>query len=108
MREVLHFGSLNNVMLIIFWRSFEYGVDDADGFKVEQLAREGGDLLGVFKYHLLLVGWLDSQGVRKSCSNLVARVNVFIGKIISENKMEWLVIGGENKSMDESSDDLLM
>lgn len=35
-------------MMIIFLKSYEIGEDDADGFEVEKLAREGHDLLGVF------------------------------------------------------------
>lgn len=90
-REVLHFGSLNNVMMTTFGRSYEFAEGSTDdGHELEELVREGYDLLGVFNWsdHFPLLGLLDLQGVRKRCRNLVARVNVFVAKIIEEHRMK--------------------
>ncbi|KAK7290126.1 hypothetical protein RIF29_04326 [Crotalaria pallida] len=105
-RQVLHFGSLNNVMMTVFGKSYEFGEGDCDGNEVEVLVKEGYDLLGVFNWsdHFPLLGWLDLQGVRKRCRNLVERVNVFVGKIILEHRMKR---GVENKIVDEGSSDFV-
>ncbi|OIV99968.1 hypothetical protein TanjilG_26306 [Lupinus angustifolius] len=100
-RKVLHFGSLNNVMKMVFGRTYEFGEGgDGNGCEVEELVREGYDLLGVFNWsdHFPLWGLLDLQSVRKRCRNLVAKVNVFVGRIILEHRMKRV---GENKTVDE-------
>ncbi|KAK1372142.1 hypothetical protein POM88_038234 [Heracleum sosnowskyi] len=38
--------------------------------------------------HFPVLGWLDLQGVRKRCKDLVAKVNVFVGKIIQEHRVK--------------------
>lgn len=89
-RKVLHFGSLNNVMMSVFGRSYEFGDgSDVDGRELESLVHEGYELLGIFNWsdHFPVLGWLDLQGVRKRCKSLVAKVNVFVGKIIEEHKI---------------------
>ncbi|KAK7292157.1 hypothetical protein RIF29_07894 [Crotalaria pallida] len=105
-RQVLHFASLNNVMMTVFGKSYEFGEGDCDGNEVEELVKEGYDLLGVFNWsdHFPLLGWLDLQGVRKRCRNLVERVNVFVGNIILEHRIKR---GGDNKTVDEGSSDFV-
>ncbi|KAK7292156.1 hypothetical protein RIF29_07893 [Crotalaria pallida] len=105
-RQVLHFASLNNVMMTMFGKRYEFGEGDCDGNEVEELVKEGYDLLGVFNWsdHFPLLGWLDLQGVRKRCRNLVERVNVFVGKIILEHRIKR---GGDNKTVDEGSSDFV-
>ncbi|XP_061364950.1 cytochrome P450 78A5-like [Gastrolobium bilobum] len=107
-RKVLHFGSLNNVMMSVFGRSYEFG-EGGDGCEVEELVREGYDLLGVFNWsdHFPLLGWLDFQGVRKRCRNLVARVNLFVGKIIWEHRIKRVVQVEEEKNADECYGDFV-
>lgn len=108
-REMLHLGSLNNVMMSVFGRSYVFG-EGGDGCELEELVREGYDLLGVFNWsdHFPLLGWLDLQGVRRRCKNLVARVNVFVGKIIWEHRMKRVADEGEeDKTVDESSGDFV-
>ncbi|KAI9094488.1 hypothetical protein K1719_026713 [Acacia pycnantha] len=56
------------------WDEFGDARDDG-GLELEELVREGYDLLGVFK---------------KRCRKLVARINVFVGKIIEEHRMKRL------------------
>ncbi|XP_020225317.1 cytochrome P450 78A5 [Cajanus cajan] len=102
-RKVLHFGSLNNVMMSVFGRSYVFG-EGGDGCELEELVSEGYDLLGVFNWsdHFPLLGRLDLQGVRKRCRNLVDRVNVFVGKIILEHRLK-RAAKGENKVRDVES-----
>ncbi|KAH7528891.1 cytochrome P450 78A5 [Ziziphus jujuba] len=88
-RKVLHFGSLNNVMMSVFGKSYEFGdEDDHEGIELDGLVKEGYDLLGIFNWsdHFPLLGFLDLQGVRKRCKKLVLKVNDFVGKIIEEHR----------------------
>ncbi|XP_010939200.1 cytochrome P450 78A5 [Elaeis guineensis] len=86
LKRVLHFGSLNNIMMSVFGKRFDFV--KGEGVELEELVREGYELLGVFNWsdHLPLLGWLDLQGVRKRCRGLVRRVNVFVGNIIEEHR----------------------
>ncbi|XP_048441168.1 cytochrome P450 78A5-like [Pyrus x bretschneideri] len=88
-KRVLHFGSLNNVMMTVFGRCYEFD-KGGDGLELEGLVTEGYELLGVFNWsnHFPFLGWLDLQGVRKRSRNLVLKVNVFVGKIIEEHRLE--------------------
>ena len=115
-RKVLHFGSLNNVMMSVFGRSYEFGDKVSGknhGCELESLASEGYELLGVFNWsdHFPLLGWLDLQGVRKRCRNLVAKVNVFVGRIIEEHRSKRVenneIVVGVGDGGDESSGDFV-
>lgn len=53
--------------------------------------------------HFPLFGWLDLQGVRKSCRSLVDRVNVYVGKIILEHRVKRVAQGEDNKAIDTDS-----
>jgi len=85
-RRVLHFGSLNSVMMSVFGKRYDVG--SKDGVELEGLVREGYDLLGTFNWsdHFAFLGWLDLQGVRRRCKELVKKVNVFVGRIIAEHR----------------------
>lgn len=85
-RRVLHFGSLNSIMMSVFGKRFDFG--EEQGFELEGLVREGYELLGMFNWgdHFALLGWLDLQGVRRRCRELVKKVNVFVGRIIEEHR----------------------
>ncbi|KAF5952534.1 hypothetical protein HYC85_010478 [Camellia sinensis] len=93
-KRVLHFGCLNNVMMSVFGRSYDF--NGCDGFELEGLVSEGYELLGIFNWsdHFPLLGLLDLQGVRKRCRELVSRVNVFVGKIIEEHRFKRAKNGG--------------
>ncbi|XP_068657382.1 cytochrome P450 78A5-like [Aristolochia californica] len=86
-KKVLHFGSLNNVMMSVFGKRYDFEADP-EGCKLEGLVKEGYELLGIFNWsdHFPVLGWLDLQGVRKRCRALVSRVNVFVGGIIEEHR----------------------
>ncbi|XP_060204929.1 cytochrome P450 78A5-like [Lycium barbarum] len=87
-KRVLHFGSLNNVMRTVFGKSYDF--EGEDGRELEYLVSVGYELLGIFNWsdHFPLLGWLDLQGVRRRCKELVARVNIFVGKIIEEHRFK--------------------
>lgn len=93
-KRLLHFGSLNNVMMSVFGMKFEFC--RGEGVELEEMVREGYDLLGVFNWgdHFPFFRWLDLQGVRRRCRRLVSRVNVFVGKIIEEHRLKRCVNGG--------------
>ncbi|KDP31370.1 hypothetical protein JCGZ_11746 [Jatropha curcas] len=89
-RRILHFGSLNNVMKSVFGKSYEFSdAKDVEGSELEGLVTEGYELLGIFNWsdHFPFFGWLDLQGVKKRCRNLVAKVNVFVGKVVEEHRI---------------------
>lgn len=112
-RKVLHFGSLNNVMKSVFGRSYEFGKGcENNGCELESLVNEGYELLGIFNWsdHFPLLGWLDLQGVRKRCRNLVAKVNVFVGRIIEEHRAKRVkngIVAGDDGSSSDFVDVLL-
>lgn len=110
-KRVLHFGSLNNVMMSVFGRCNEFGGKDGagDGLELEGLAREGYELLGMINWsdHFPVLCWLDLQGVRRRCRELVGRVNVFVGKIIEEHRLKRAENGGGGGVGDENSGDFV-
>ncbi|CAA2955672.1 cytochrome P450 78A5-like [Olea europaea subsp. europaea] len=108
-KKTIHFGSLNNVMMTVFGKCYEFNTkNDQDGALLESLVSEGYELLGKFNWtdHFPLLGWLDIQGVRKRCRNLVAKVNIFVGKIIEEHRLK-RTENGESADSDDFVDVLL-
>ncbi|CAK9152805.1 unnamed protein product [Ilex paraguariensis] len=104
-KRVLHLGSLNNVMMSVFGKCYDFS-ENEDGSELEGLVSEGYKLLGIFNWsdHFPVMGWLDLQGVRTRCRELVARVNVFVEKIIAEHRLKRT----ENEGVvDESSGDFV-
>ncbi|XP_076904038.1 cytochrome P450 78A5-like [Bidens hawaiensis] len=88
-KKILHFGSLNNVMMSVFGKSYDdFGEHGGDGYELEKLVSEGYELLGIFNWsdHFPIVSWFDLQGVRKRCRNLVSKVNVFVEEIIMQHR----------------------
>ncbi|PSR95758.1 Cytochrome P450 78A5 like [Actinidia chinensis var. chinensis] len=106
-KKVLHFGSLNNVMMIVFGRSYDF--KGLDGLELEHLVSEGYELLGVFNLgdHFPLLGWLDLQGVRKRCRELVSRVNVFVREIIEEHRVKRAESGGPGGAVGDERGDFV-
>ncbi|KAG5536421.1 hypothetical protein RHGRI_024003 [Rhododendron griersonianum] len=107
-KRVLHFGSLNNVMMSVFGKCYDFGGENnnKDGLVLEGLVSEGYELLGMFNWsdHFPVLCWLDLQGVRRRCRELVGRVNVFVRKIIEEHRVKRAENGGAG---DESSGDFV-
>ncbi|KAF7849254.1 hypothetical protein BT93_L1041 [Corymbia citriodora subsp. variegata] len=104
-RKVLHFGSLNNVMLSVFGRSYDFGARNGGGLELEHLVSEGYELLGAFNWgdHFPLLRSLDLQGVRRRCRNLCERVNVFVGAIIEDHRTKRRLRGERNDEEEEES-----
>ncbi|XP_073127027.1 cytochrome P450 78A5-like [Henckelia pumila] len=100
-KNVLHSGSLNNVMMSVFGKMYDFeggdgdGDDDGAAAELKRLVKEGYELLGIFNWsdHFPFLGWLDLQGVRRRSQELVCRVNVFVGDIIKEHRLKR---GGKN------------
>ncbi|XP_020092102.1 cytochrome P450 78A5-like [Ananas comosus] len=86
-KRVLHYGSLNNVMMSVFGKSYDFA--KGEGAEVEEMVSEGYELLGTFNWsdHVPFLGWLDLQGLRKRCRRLAAEVNVFVARIIEEHRV---------------------
>ncbi|KAM7483115.1 hypothetical protein LguiB_007698 [Lonicera macranthoides] len=107
-KKVLHFGSLNNVMMSVFGKCYDFS-NGGDGVELEGLVSEGYELLGIFNWtdHFPVVGWFDFQGVRKRCRELAGKVNVFVGKIIEEHRVKRAENGLLAGGFDESSGDFV-
>ncbi|KAG6473101.1 cytochrome P450 78A5-like [Zingiber officinale] len=86
MRKILHFASLNNIVMSVFGQRFDFG--NGEGAELEELVKEGYELLGAFNWsdHFPLLRWMDPQGIRKRCRRLVDRVNNFVGRIIEKHR----------------------
>lgn len=88
-KNILHFGSLNNVMMTVFGRTYDFsGARDDEAAELEAMVAEGYELLGIFNWsdHFPLLARLDLQGVRRRCKTLVGKVNSFVGNIIKEHR----------------------
>ncbi|KAI7727569.1 hypothetical protein M8C21_028977 [Ambrosia artemisiifolia] len=111
-KKLLHFASLNNVMMSVFSKSYDYFGENGDleGFEVEKLVAEGYELLGIFNWsdHFPIVSWFDFQGVRKRCKDLVSRVNVFVTNIIDEHRRRRSGEGGAMADYDGDFVDVLL
>lgn len=85
-KQVLHFASLNNVMMSVFGKRYDFW--NGEGEELGRMVREGYELLGIFNWsdHLPLLGWLDLQGVRRRCNCLFKRVDSFVRRIIEEHR----------------------
>ncbi|KZV15982.1 hypothetical protein F511_14348 [Dorcoceras hygrometricum] len=89
-KNVLHSGSLNNVMMSVFGKMYDFNGENGDTMELKELVREGYELLGIFNWsdHFPFLGWLDLQGVRRRSQELVCRVNTFVGNIIKEHRIK--------------------
>ncbi|XP_071712567.1 cytochrome P450 78A5-like [Rutidosis leptorrhynchoides] len=88
-KKILHFSSLNNVMMSVFGKSYDdFNQNGGDGCELEKLVSEGYELLGIFNWsdHFPIVSWFDLQGVRRRCRDLVNKVDVFVEEIIKEHR----------------------
>ncbi|XP_047939518.1 cytochrome P450 78A5-like [Salvia hispanica] len=88
-RRVLHLASLNNVMMSVFGKRYDFG-ENGEGLELEGLVREGYELLSVFNWsdHFAYVGLFDWQRIRKRSFRLVEKVNVFVGKIVEKHRVK--------------------
>ncbi|XP_030454280.2 cytochrome P450 78A9-like [Syzygium oleosum] len=87
-RDITSRASLNNMMGSVFGREYELLHENEETRELRALVEEGYDLLGKLNWsdHLPWLAGLDPQRVRFRCSELVPRVNRFVGRIIQEHK----------------------
>ncbi|MCL7022673.1 hypothetical protein MKW94_025540 [Papaver nudicaule] len=103
-KRVLHFGSLNNVMMSVFGKTYDFDQNGSQAHELEELVSEGYELLGILNWsdlflkknlnwsdHFPILGLLDLQGVRKRCRNLASKVN--IGTDTVAILLEWILAG---------------
>ncbi|KAL5538999.1 hypothetical protein UlMin_045781 [Ulmus minor] len=87
-REVLKRASLNNMMCSVFGQIYRLDSANNEVEELRELVDEGYDLLGLLNWsdHLPWLAQFDAQRIRFRCSNLVPRVNRFVGRIVSEHR----------------------
>ncbi|XP_061370370.1 cytochrome P450 78A3-like isoform X2 [Gastrolobium bilobum] len=89
-RPVLKEASLNNMMWSVFGQ--RYKVDEANSGMEELsgLVEQGYDLLGTLNWgdHLPWLKDFDAQKIRFACSELVPKVNRFVGSIIADHRAD--------------------
>ncbi|KAL8150313.1 hypothetical protein V2J09_020121 [Rumex salicifolius] len=87
-RTVLKRGSLSNMMASVFGKKYEVATWRGEAAEVGRLVDEGYELLGMLNWsdHMPWLAWMDLQRIRVRCSDLVPRVDRFVGRIISERK----------------------
>ncbi|KAK4415796.1 cytochrome [Sesamum alatum] len=87
-RDALKLASLNNMMCSIFGRKYDLDSGNPDTAELTELVEQGYDLLGELNWsdHFSFLADFDIQKIRLRCSQLVPRVNQFVGRIIAEHK----------------------
>ncbi|XP_047333418.1 cytochrome P450 78A5-like [Impatiens glandulifera] len=88
-KQVLHYGSLNNMMMTVFGKYYDFG-ENGDGLELEGFVSEGYKLLGTFNWsdHFPILGWLDVQGVRRRSRKLEM---IFRGTDTVAILLEWIL-----------------
>ncbi|CAO2835419.1 unnamed protein product [Amaranthus hypochondriacus] len=83
-REILRWASLSNMMGSVF------GDINIENNGLKEMVEEGYDLLGILNLgdHLSWLSDFDFQKIRSRCSQLVPKVNRFVGRIIEEHRSE--------------------
>ncbi|GAB4861552.1 hypothetical protein Ancab_036745 [Ancistrocladus abbreviatus] len=89
-REVVKRASLNNMMWSVFGRSYNRLEEETnrEAAELRELVDEGYELLGTLNWcdHLSWLSEFDPQRIRFRCSELVPKVNRFVGRIIAEHR----------------------
>lgn len=89
-RDVLKKASLNNMMCSVFGQRFKIDEVNERMMELSGLVEQGYDLLGSLNWgdHLPFLKDFDVQKIRFSCSELVPKVNRFVGSIISDHRAD--------------------
>ncbi|KAI3760825.1 hypothetical protein L1987_51224 [Smallanthus sonchifolius] len=98
LRKHLQIASLNNIMEIVFGKSYNKD-GDHEYIELQKMVREGFELLGAFNWsdHLSWFDYFyDPFRVKERCIALVPRVQKFVRKIIDEHKLRGSVNLGED------------
>ncbi|GAB4844634.1 hypothetical protein Ancab_038036 [Ancistrocladus abbreviatus] len=89
-REVVKRASLNNMMWSVFGRGYNSLEEEPnrEAEELRELVDEGYELLGTLNWcdHLSWLSEFDVQRIRFRCSQLVPKVNRFVGRIIGEHR----------------------
>ncbi|KAJ8440605.1 hypothetical protein Cgig2_031022 [Carnegiea gigantea] len=88
-REILKTASLSNMMGSVFGRRYNLAKEpNKEIQELKEMVDEGYDLLGVLNFsdHFSLLPDFDFQRIRFRCSQLVPKVNRFVGRIIQEHR----------------------
>ncbi|XP_059634422.1 cytochrome P450 78A3-like [Cornus florida] len=89
-RDALKRASLNNMMCSVFGRKYRLDSCNYETDELRKLVDEGYELLGTLNWsdHLPCVADFDPQKIRFRCSELVPKVNRFVGQIISQHRLQ--------------------
>lgn len=90
LRKHLQAASLNNIMEIVFGKSYNKVGDVDESMELQEMVREGFELLGAFNWsdHLPWLNYFyDPFHIKERCMALVPQVKKFIKKIINEHKL---------------------
>jgi hypothetical protein len=89
-RDVLKKASLNNMMCSVFGQRFKIDEVNERMMELSGLVEKGYDLLGSLNWgdHLPFLKDFDVQKIRFNCSELVPKVNRFVGSIISDHRAD--------------------
>ncbi|KAL9245435.1 hypothetical protein vseg_019093 [Gypsophila vaccaria] len=88
-RELLRRASLSNMMGSVFGKRYSLiGAPNHEVSELQEMVDEGYDLLGMLNWgdHISWLSDFDLQKLRFRCSNLVPKVNRFVGRIIEEHR----------------------
>ncbi|KAK9713601.1 hypothetical protein RND81_06G038500 [Saponaria officinalis] len=89
-RDVLRRASLGNMMGSVFGKRYSLsGAPNKEVSELQKMVDEGYDLLGMLNWgdHISWLSDFDLQKLRFRCSNLVPKVNQFVGRIIEEHRV---------------------
>ncbi|CAN1813373.1 Cytochrome P450 78A7 [Linum perenne] len=89
LRSHLQLASLNNIMGTVFGKRYDVVEDRVELNRLEEMVREGFDLLGAFNWsdYLPWLSWFyDPFRVNQRCSILVPRVKELVKGIIEEHR----------------------
>lgn len=104
LRRHLQAAALNNIMGTVFGKRYGHD-DDVDVKEVNEIVREGFELLGAFNW-CDYVPWMslfyDPCGVRERCRVLVPRVRKFVKGLIDQHRIR--LAASSSKEICDSSD----
>ncbi|XP_051139844.1 cytochrome P450 78A7-like [Andrographis paniculata] len=98
LREHLQKASLNTIMEIVFGKRYNIEEHDTRAKELNELVREGFELLGAFNWsdHLpWLKYFYDPYHIKERCADLVPKVKKLVKEIIKEHE------NGDHKTRDE-------
>lgn len=89
-RELLKKASLNNMMWSVFGQRYNLKDENKGMEELSGLVEQGYDLLGKLNWgdHLSFLKEFDLQKIRFTCSELVPKVNRFVGSIIADHRAD--------------------